>query len=69
MLAWEAAAREGNPTGRVDATLTLTTSTGTTIASCVLTNAWPANVDVPAGDPQATYFTVKLQGDALINTG
>lgn len=66
MLTWEAAAREGNPTGRMDATLTLISSTGTTIATYVLENAWPANVDVPAGNPQSIYFTVTLQGDSLI---
>ena len=47
-MSWEALIREGNPTGRMDATLTLTSSTGVTIATYELENAWPTNVDVPA---------------------
>jgi hypothetical protein len=65
MMSWEALIREGNPTGRMDATLTLTSSTGTTIAAYTLENAWPTNVDVPAGNPQSVSFTVTLTGDVL----
>jgi hypothetical protein len=66
MMAWEALVRQGNPTGRMDAVLTLASSTGATIAQYVLENAWVANVDVPAGGPQQISFTVTLQGDALV---
>jgi len=67
LMAWEARVREGNPTGRVDATLTLLTSTGATITQYVLENAWPSNVDLPTGNPQTLYFTVVLQCDSLIS--
>jgi hypothetical protein len=65
MLTWETEMRDGNPEGRMDATLTLTNSAGTTIASYVLENAWLTNVDVPAGNPQSVSFTVTLTGDNL----
>jgi hypothetical protein len=68
MMSWEALIREGNPTGRMDATLTLTSSTGVTIATYELENAWPTNVDVPAGGLQSISFTVTLTGDALVLT-
>jgi hypothetical protein len=66
MMSWEGLIREGNPTGRMDATLTLTSTTGATIAAYVLENAWPTNVDVPAGGPQTVSFTVTLTGDLLV---
>ena len=66
MLSWEALQRAGNPTGRMDATVTLNTSTGTTIATYVLENAWPTNVDLPAGGAQQIYFTVTLTADNLV---
>jgi len=66
MMAWERAAREGNPAARENAKLTLNTATGTTIAEYVLENAFPTNVDVAAGNPQSTIFTVELTGDELI---
>jgi hypothetical protein len=65
MLSWEQLERAGNPTGRMDATLTLTSSTGTTIAKFALINAYPTNVDLPSGGPQQISFTVKLTGDTL----
>jgi hypothetical protein len=40
--------------------------TGTTIAVYVLENAFPTNVDVAAGDPSSTTFTVTLTADELI---
>jgi hypothetical protein len=52
----------------MDATLTLTSSTGVTIATYELENAWPTNVDVPAGGLQSISFTVTLTGDALVLT-
>jgi hypothetical protein len=66
MIAWERAVREGNPAGREDATLTLTAATGTTIAQYDLINAFPTNVDVAAGDPQSTSFTVQLTADDFL---
>ena len=66
MLAWERAMRQGLPTGREDATLTLASSTGTMIAKYALENAYPTNVDVPAGDPQSVSFTVTLTSDELL---
>jgi hypothetical protein len=66
MMAWERAAREGEPAALENATLTLTGLTGTTIAEYVLEGAFPTNVDVAAGDPQSTSFTVELTGDELI---
>ena len=66
MLAWERAIRAGLPTGKENATLTLASSTGTTIAKYALENAYPTNVDVPAGDPQSVSFTLTLTGDELV---
>ena len=69
MFDWMKLVRAGNPTGNQPTTLTLTnTTTGTTIAEYQLENAFPTNVDVAAGDPQApsTTFTVTLTGDDLI---
>jgi hypothetical protein len=69
MFNWMKATRAGDPTAQALATLTLTnTTTGTTIAQYALENAYPTNVDVPAGDPQAqsTAFTVTLTGDNLV---
>lgn len=68
MMSWEALMREGNPTGRMDATLTLTSSAGATIATYELENAWPTNVDVPAGTLASTAFTVTLTCDSLVLT-
>jgi hypothetical protein len=65
MLSWEALMREGNPTGRMDASLTITSSTGTTIATYTLVNAWPSNVDLPSGNASTEAFTVKLTADNL----
>jgi hypothetical protein len=65
MIAWEQAVREGNPAARQDATLTLASSTGTTIAEYELVNGFPTNVDVAAGVPQSTSFTVELTGDDI----
>jgi hypothetical protein len=66
MFAWEQAARAGDPAARKTATLTLATSTGTTIATYLLENAFPTNLDVAAGEPQSTSFTVVLTGDNLL---
>jgi hypothetical protein len=66
MLAWERAMRAGLATGRENATLTLASSTGTTIATYTLENGYPTNVDVAAGDPQSVSFSVTLTGDELI---
>jgi hypothetical protein len=66
MLSWEALMRQGNPTGRMNASLTITSSTGTTIATYTLVNAWPTNVDVPSGNPSTVSFTVKLTADNLV---
>jgi hypothetical protein len=66
MLAWERAERAGNPAARENATLTLNTATGTTIAVYLLENGYPTNVDVAAGAPQSTSFTVELAGDELV---
>jgi hypothetical protein len=66
MMAWERAERQGNPAAREDATLTLNTATGTTIAVYVLQNGFPTNLDVAAGNPQSTDFTVVLSGDDLV---
>ena len=66
MLAWERAMRQGLPTGPENATLTLASSTGTTIATYALVNAYPTNVDVAAGDPQSVSFTVTLTSDDLV---
>lgn len=66
MLAWERAIRAGLVTGREDATLTLSSGTGVTIAQYVLLNGFPTNVDVAAGVPQSTSFTVVLSGDDLV---
>lgn len=65
MVSWQAMVRAGEPQGRMDATVTLTTSAGPTIAKYVLVNAWPSNVDVPAGGPQPISFTLTLQGDVV----
>jgi hypothetical protein len=65
MMSWQAMVRAGNPAGRMDASVTLTSSAGPTIAEYTLVNAWPAHVDVPAGGPQSISFTVTLQGDAV----
>jgi hypothetical protein len=69
MLSWEQLERTGNPSGPMDATVTLTTSTGTTIATYLLANAYPANVDLPSGGPQQISFTVKLTGEVLELSG
>lgn len=69
MFGWMQLTRAGDPTARSSATLTFTnTTTGTTIAQYELENAFPTNVDVAAGNPQAqsTAFTVTLTGDDLI---
>jgi hypothetical protein len=67
LYTWEQAVRAGNPAARDSATLTLTNSTtGTTIAEYVLENAWPTNVDVLAGNPQSTGFTLTLTGDSFL---
>ena len=66
MIAWEKAVREGSDEAREDATLTLTAASGTTIAQYELFNAFPTNVDVTAGDPQSTSFTVQLTADDFI---
>lgn len=66
MMAWERAVRQGNPAARENATLTLNTATGTTIAEYVLENGFPINLDVAAGAPQSTNFTVVLTGDELV---
>ena len=66
MLAWERAIRAGLPTGKENATLTLASSTGTTIATYALVNAYPTNVDVAAGDPESVSFTVTLTSDDLV---
>jgi hypothetical protein len=66
MLAWERAMRAGLATGRENATLTLASSTGTTIAKYTLVNAYPTNVDVAAGDPESVSFTVTLTSDDLV---
>ena len=61
--------REGSDEAREDATLTLTAASGTTIAQYELFNAFPTNVDVTAGDPQSTSFTVQLTADDFILAG
>ena len=66
MIAWEKLVRAGSDEAKQDATLTLTAATGTTIAQYDLLNAFPTNVDVAAGDPQSTSFTVQLTADELI---
>jgi hypothetical protein len=68
MMSWEALMREGNPTAKMDATLTLTNSAGTTIASYQLISAWASDVDVLAGTPGSAAFIVTLTGDDLIFT-
>ena len=66
VFAWEQAVRIGDPTARRTATLTLASSAGTTIATYEIENAFPTNVDVAAGQPQSTNFTVVLTGDELV---
>jgi len=66
MMAWERAVRQGNPAARENATLTLNTATGKMIAEYVLENGFPTNLDVAAGTPQSTNFTVVLTGDELV---
>jgi hypothetical protein len=57
--------RAGSPTGRADAIVTLISPAGQAIATYHLTNGFPVKVDVAAGDPQTTSFTVELTGDEL----
>ena len=66
MIAWEKLVREGSDQAREDATLTLTAAAGTTIAQYDLLLACPTNVDVAAGNPQSTSFTVQFTANEFI---